>query len=62
SSQNLSGEVDQSTHVATWSPDSNRDVTFRANLSDLTQTKGTIEVTRPAGKQTWHVTRQQNAT
>lgn len=44
--------------MASWSPDSNRKVTLRANLSDLTQESGTIEVTQPAGKQTWHVTRQ----
>jgi hypothetical protein len=60
-SQNLSGRVDQATQEAQWSIDSNAQITFRANLDQLTQPTGTIEVTQPAGAQQWHVARQQNA-
>ena len=61
SSQNLSGRVDESTQVAQWSLDSNPQITFRANLSQLTQPTGTIEVTQPAGQQKWRIARQQSA-
>ena len=60
SSQNLSGRIDQSTQVATWSLDSNQAITFRANLSDLTQSTGTVEVTQTSGTQQWRIAREQN--
>jgi hypothetical protein len=60
-SQNLSGRIDQSTQLAQWSLDSNPQITFRANLSQLTQPTGSIEVIQPAGAQQWRITRQENA-
>ncbi len=59
-SQNLSGRIDQSTQLAQWSLDSNPQISFRANLNQLTQPTGTIEVTQPAGNQQWRIARQEN--
>jgi hypothetical protein len=60
-SQNLSGQIDQSTQVAQWSIDSNAQTTFRANLSQLTQPNGAIQVNQPGGGQQWRIARQQDA-
>jgi len=62
SSQNLSGTIDQSSRVATWTLDTNEATTFRANLNDLTQATGTVEVTQPSGNQQWRIARQQDST
>lgn len=61
-SQNLSGTIDESSHVATWSLDANRATTFRANLSDLTQATGSVAVTQASGEQQWRIAREQNST
>lgn len=59
-SQNLSGRIDQSTQIAEWQLDSNTLITFRANLSDLTQATGTIEVTQHGSTQQWRIARQES--
>jgi hypothetical protein len=61
SSQNLSGHIDQSTQLAQWSLDSNPQTTFLANLNQLTQPTGTIQVNQPGGQQQWRIARQENA-
>ncbi len=60
-SQNLSGQIDQSTQVAQWSIDANPQTTFRTNLDQLTQPSGTIQVNQPGGEQQWRIARQQEA-
>lgn len=58
SSQNLSGSLNENSQLAQWSLDSNPQITFRANLAELTQSEGTIEVDQPNGDTQWRVTRQ----
>ena len=59
-SENLSGRIDQSTQIAEWQLDSNSQITFRANLSDLTQATGTIAVTQHGSTQQWRIARQES--
>jgi hypothetical protein len=59
-SQNLTGRIDQSTQIATWQLDSNPQTTFRANLSSLTNSTGTIEVSQQGTTTQWRIARQEN--
>jgi hypothetical protein len=59
-SQNLTGRIDQPTQIATWQLDSNPQTTFRANLSSLTNSTGTVEVSQQGTTTQWRIARQEN--
>jgi hypothetical protein len=60
-SHRVSGRIRQSSQRASWSIDTNEQLTFYAPLDQLTQQQGIVTVQMPGGEQQWQIVRLQNA-
>jgi hypothetical protein len=59
---NVTGRIDRKTQRASWSLESNRQLTFSAPLDQLTQDQGVVNVKFPSGRtQQWRLVRMENA-
>jgi hypothetical protein len=59
---NVVGRIDRKTQRASWSLESNRQLTFSAPLDQLTQGQGVVNVKFPSGRtQQWRLVRMENA-
>ena len=50
---NVVGAVDRATQLVSWSPESNRQTVFTVSLVGLTSPEAPVDVTTPAGGETW---------
>ena len=61
-SHTVTGRIDQATQHVQWSLDTNKQLTFFAPLSQLTQPQGVVNVRFPGGqREEWQVTRLESA-
>jgi hypothetical protein len=61
-SHTVTGRMDQRTQHVQWSIDANKQLTFFAHLSQLTQGQGVVNVKFPSGQQEqWQITRMETA-
>jgi hypothetical protein len=60
-SHRVSGRIRQSSQRASWSIDTNDQLTFYAPVDQLTQPQGIVTVQMPGGEQQWQIVRLQNA-
>ncbi|MEX0612178.1 MAG: hypothetical protein WD738_10570 [Pirellulales bacterium] len=59
---NVTGRIDRKTQRATWSLESNQQLTFSAPLNQLTEGQGLVDVKFPSGRtQQWRLVRMENA-